>query len=47
MHARSLCEHTDHSEQVEARLAQQVAQVVDGRVGGNMGRKPPLSLHLG
>lgn len=36
-----------HGEHAEAGLAQQVAQVGDGRVGGDPGGEAPLSLRLG
>lgn len=36
-----------HSEHAEAGLAQQVAQVSDGRVGGDVGGKSSLPLRLG
>lgn len=38
---------THHSEHVEASLAQQVSQVGDGGVGGDVGREPALPLRLG
>lgn len=41
------CWDTNHSEHAEASLAQQVAQVRDGSVGGNVGRKSSLPLQLG
>lgn len=36
-----------HRQHVEASLTQQVAQVADGRVGGDVGGEPPLPLCLG
>lgn len=36
-----------HGEHAEAGLAQQVAQIGDGRVGGHPGGEAPLSLRLG
>lgn len=36
-----------HRQHVEASLAQQVAQVGDGGVGGDVGGEPTLPLHLG